>query len=142
MNHQNYMVQSVCKMVINSLFFIQLCNFVDRGVKVRKFQNGFMKSSFLPKYEPKIIRISSLQYDTVQGSSYSGRNNDFINQFGNLLTFSEVRSAFCRFFCSSASQMTKVKQVFMCVIFFPLHSMNFLIARMCELIPKMLNICF
>ena len=80
MNHQNYMVQSVCKMVINSLFFIQLCNFVDRGVKVRKFQNGFMKSSFMPKYEPKIIRISSLQYDTVQGSSYSGRNNDFINQ--------------------------------------------------------------
>ena len=29
-------------------------------VKVSKFQNEFMKSSFLPKYEPNIVRISDL----------------------------------------------------------------------------------
>ena len=29
-------------------------------IMVSKFQNGFMKSSFLPKYEPKIVRISAL----------------------------------------------------------------------------------
>ena len=28
--------------------------------KVRQFQNEFMKSSFLPKYEPKIVKISAL----------------------------------------------------------------------------------
>ena len=30
-------------------------------LKVSKFQNEFMKSSFLPKYELKIVRISALQ---------------------------------------------------------------------------------
>ena len=30
-------------------------------LKVSKFQNEFMKSSFLPKYEPKIVRISAAQ---------------------------------------------------------------------------------
>ena len=30
-------------------------------LKVSKFQNEFMKSSFLPKYERKIVRISALQ---------------------------------------------------------------------------------
>ena len=34
-------------------------------LKVSKFQNEFMKSSFLPKYEPNIVRISAL--GTVQG---------------------------------------------------------------------------
>ena len=29
-------------------------------LKVRQFQNEFMKSSFLPKYEQKIVRISAL----------------------------------------------------------------------------------
>ena len=29
-------------------------------LKVRQFQNEFMKSSFLPKYERKIVRISAL----------------------------------------------------------------------------------
>ena len=52
-----------------------------------------MKSSFLPKYEPKIVKISNL---TTQGRnpdnfcSYFGRNDDLINSFWNLLTFSEV----------------------------------------------------
>ena len=43
-------------------------------VKVSKF----MKSLFLPKYEPTILRISG---------SYFGRNDDFKNSFWNLLTF-------------------------------------------------------
>ena len=35
--------------------------FTGKGLlKVSKFQNEFMKSSFLPKYEPKIVRISAL----------------------------------------------------------------------------------
>jgi len=29
-----------------------------RLIKVSKFQNELMKSSFLPKYEPKFLRIS------------------------------------------------------------------------------------
>ena len=29
-------------------------------LKVSKFQNEFMKSTFLPKYEPKIARIFAL----------------------------------------------------------------------------------
>ena len=36
-------------------------------LKVSKFQNEFMKSSFLPKCELKIVRICALQCGTVQG---------------------------------------------------------------------------
>ena len=57
-------------------------------IKVSKFQNEFMKSSFLPKYEPNIARISAMYSATLQGrnpynffGSYFGRNNDFINSF-------------------------------------------------------------
>ena len=61
-------------------------------LKVRQFQNEFMKSSFLPKYKQKIVRISALCSE--------GRNlYDFlfifwekrclINSFWNLLTFSQ-----------------------------------------------------
>ena len=34
-------------------------------VKVRKFQNDFMNSSFLPKYEPNVVRISALYCATL-----------------------------------------------------------------------------
>ena len=34
------------------------------NIKVRQFQNEFKKSSFLPKYEQKIVKISAL---TTQG---------------------------------------------------------------------------
>ena len=34
--------------------------FMKSALKVSKFQNEFMKSSFLPKYEPKIVRISAM----------------------------------------------------------------------------------
>ena len=47
------------------------------------------ESSFLPKYEPIMIRISALSvlcYTTIFGS-YFGRNDEFINSFWNLLTF-------------------------------------------------------
>ena len=33
---------------------------LEAGLKVSKFQHEFMKLSFLPKYEPKIERISAL----------------------------------------------------------------------------------
>ena len=55
-------------------------------IEVSKFQNEFMKSSFLPKYEPKFVRISALEAQyraeilTIFGS-YFGRNDDFINSF-------------------------------------------------------------
>ena len=33
------------------------------SLKVRQFQNEFMKASFLSKYEQKIVRISALSSD-------------------------------------------------------------------------------
>ena len=53
-------------------------------LKVSKFQNEFMKSSFFPKYEQKIVRIFAL---TTQGRNPDNfsfifwENNDFKNQF-------------------------------------------------------------
>ena len=35
-------------------------------IKVSKFQNEFMKSSFLPKYEPNIVRIFALYCATLK----------------------------------------------------------------------------
>ena len=61
--------------------------FYFKHLNASKFQNEFMKSSFLPKYEPKIVRISALYCATLQGrnltifGSYFGRNDDFINPF-------------------------------------------------------------
>jgi hypothetical protein len=68
-------MESLSKQVISSLTVIFLNNFLEIKyckktvaiasylnplIKVRKFQNEFMKSSFLPKYEQKNIRISAL----------------------------------------------------------------------------------
>ena len=67
-----------------------LNNSLPFELKVNKFQNEFMKSSFLPKYEQKIVRTSAL---TSQGRNpdnfcyYFGRNDEFINSFWKLLTF-------------------------------------------------------
>ena len=36
------------------------------ALKVSKFQNEFMKSSFLRKYEPYIVRISAMYCATLQ----------------------------------------------------------------------------
>ena len=65
------------------------------NIKVSTFQNEFMKLSFLPKYEPNIVRIAALYVPhhraeilTIFGS-YFGRNDDFINSFWNLLTFNK-----------------------------------------------------
>ena len=51
-----------------------------RLLKVSKFQNEFMKSSFcsVAQYRAEILTIFG---------SYFGRNDDFINLFWNLLTF-------------------------------------------------------
>ena len=61
--------------------------------KVSKFQNEFMKTYFLPTYEPNIIRISALYCATLMDKnpfgSYFGRNNELINSFWNLLTFKQ-----------------------------------------------------
>ena len=59
-------------------------------VKVSKFQNEFMISSLLPKYEPKIVFViaflpcSVVQYRAeilTMFGSYFGRNDNFINSF-------------------------------------------------------------
>ena len=58
-----------------------------------KFQNEFMKSSFLLKYEQNIEFLPCTlphyraEIFTIFGS-YFGRNDDFIKSFWNLLTFS------------------------------------------------------
>ena len=52
------------------------------NLKVRQFQNEFMKSLSLPKYEPKIVRISALcseGWNLDNFFLYFGRNDDFIN---------------------------------------------------------------
>ena len=53
-------------------------------LKVSKFQNEFMKSLFLPKYEQKLSRflpcVVKAEILTIFGS-YFGRNDDFINSF-------------------------------------------------------------
>ena len=58
--------------------------------KVSKFQNEFMTSSFLPKYEPNIVRTSAFYCTTLQGRSpykFGSYIDDFINSFWNLPTF-------------------------------------------------------
>ena len=53
--------------------------FVWTSLKVNKFQNEFMNSSFLPKYKPKIVRISALYSE--------GRNFDnFVHILGETMT--------------------------------------------------------
>ena len=74
-------------------FWTRICTPVcrcDRNfnylLKVSKFQNKFMKSSFLQKYEPKIVRISALHI-TGQKSliiiygSYCGRYIRWLHKF-------------------------------------------------------------
>ena len=66
-------------------------------LKVSKFQNEFMKSSFLLKYEPNKCKdfCPVLCHKTGQRSFYIfcscfGCNDDFVNSFWNLLTFKYV----------------------------------------------------
>ena len=79
-----------------------------RALKVSKFQNEFMKSKFLPKYEPKIVRnvskgVPHYKADilTIFGS-YFGRNDRLINSFWNFLTFSDRG---CNFICRKAVKL-------------------------------------
>ena len=51
-------------------------------LKFSKFQNEFMMSSFLPKYEPKIVTVPHYRAEILTiFCSYFGRNDDFINSF-------------------------------------------------------------
>ena len=86
---------------IVSTYFPKLGNYLNRYfeilsplkinfLKVSEFQNEFMKISFLPKYErknsaPVLWRKAEILTIFL---SYFGRNNNFINSFWNLLTFS------------------------------------------------------
>ena len=49
-------------LLVNAIRIQDLCKKETHKsvVKVRQFQNEFMNSSFLPKYEQKIVRISAL----------------------------------------------------------------------------------
>ena len=46
-------------------------------LKVRQFRNDFMKRSFLPKYEKKIVKISALTTQGRNPDKYFGRNDNF-----------------------------------------------------------------
>ena len=55
-------------------------------IQVSKFQNECMKSLFLPKYEPKIVRMPCIVAEyrkdiLTKLGSYFGRIDDFINSF-------------------------------------------------------------
>jgi hypothetical protein len=52
-----------CVMLLRSCELFSLLG----KIKVSKFQNEFMKSSFLPKYERNIIRTSAFYSATLQG---------------------------------------------------------------------------
>ena len=73
------------------------CGAVLTLVKVSKFQNVLMKSSFFPKYRRTIVKICALQCSLVQYreeilkifGSYFVRNDAFVNSFWNSLTFSK-----------------------------------------------------
>ena len=59
-----------------------------------------MKSSFLPKYEKKIVKISALLHKAEILTiffSYFGRNDEVKNSFRNCLTFSDQENLFENF---------------------------------------------
>ena len=69
-------------------------------VKVSKSQNKSMKSSFFPKNEQNIARISTLTFKAeilAIFRSFFGENDDFINLFWDLLTFSLGKKCFWDF---------------------------------------------
>ena len=85
-------------------FFDKILNKSDsenhQPVKVSQFQNEFMKSSFLPKYEQKIVKISAL---TTQGRNPDNFSfifwekrwlNKFILKLTNLYKFLYCHSDF------------------------------------------------
>ena len=56
----NFIFEQAC----TSAYFCWHLSQKSNVLKVSKFQNDFLKSSFLPKYERKIVKISAL---TTQG---------------------------------------------------------------------------
>jgi hypothetical protein len=85
MNHLSFNAQLIGLKAFSVLFFIFIQTYY---VMVGKFQDEFIKSSFLPKIEQKIGRISALCSEARYGAeilaifcSHFGRNDDFINSF-------------------------------------------------------------
>ena len=68
--------------MINWLYNQMIKSVIKMAIIISKFRNEIMKSSFLPKYEPKTV-----QCGTVQGRNpskfglYFGENDDFMNSF-------------------------------------------------------------
>ena len=48
------------KIFVSDIYLANIILDLMYMIKVRQFQNEFMKLSFLPKYEWKIVRISAL----------------------------------------------------------------------------------
>ena len=58
--------------------------YIKQSLKVSKFQNKFMMSSFFPKNKQNIARISALTFRAeilAIFRSFFGKNDDFINLF-------------------------------------------------------------
>ena len=80
-----------------------------------------MKSSCLPNYEQKIVRISALQYTGQKSWQFIvhtfGKNDDFTNSFWSLLTFStktflwKTLSTLCRVHFLTLSNRKKVTTI-------------------------------
>ena len=87
-------------------------------VKVSKSQNKFMKSSFFPKNKQNIARISALN-DRAEilaiFRSFFGRNDDFINLFWDLLTFTT-------YLCIANVLIINIIGIFLCL--YPLINME------------------
>ena len=85
-------------------------------LKVGKFQNEFMKSSFLQKYEPKIVRIS----DTTGQRSFHifwemMTSPDLVSYLNHLKEFSPIfclinKKIIVRFFAKKVSKFSYVGQ--------------------------------
>ena len=79
---QDGMVVFVFVTLAHRIFFLATnsADLLLASLKVSYFQNDFMKSSFLPKYEQKIVRISALCSE--------GRNLDnfFVRILGETMT--------------------------------------------------------
>ena len=84
------LLQSLMVFPIMEKLILWLVTFSFNLIKVSKSQNKFIKSSFLPKNERIIARISALNVRAeilAIFCSFFGRNNDLIHLFWDLLTF-------------------------------------------------------
>ena len=92
----------ICEVIVSSKNYRDFCP--GSLLKVSHFQNEFMKSSFLPKYEPKLTIHSEINWPLEGRAKISvifgwdfGRNDVLINSFWIQLTFRATQqySALC-----------------------------------------------